>query len=101
MLHTQYSISILLLPLFADSQDEETKTDSLTFVNPYIEDHSNQLNIKLDVTNEQVKYFIPYKNDKAVISTNLSTSYGVVFSYRFISVRLGVRPKLSENELDK
>ncbi len=92
--------SILLLPLLVYSQKEETKTDSLSSLNPFIQDHSNQLNIKLDVTNEQVTYFIPYENNKAEIKTNLNVSYGIVFSYRFLSIRLGVRPSLSESELE-
>jgi hypothetical protein len=95
-----FYISILLLPLLVYSQNEDTKTDSLPSLNPYIEDHSNQLNIKLDVTNERVAYFMPYKNNKAEIRTNLNVSYGVVFSYKFLSVRLGIRPKLSESELE-
>ena len=45
-------------------------------------------------------YFFPYENDKAEIRTNLNESYGLVFSYRFLSVRLGIRPKLSESELE-
>ena len=95
-----FYISILLLPLLVYSQNEETKSDSLFSFNPFIGDYSNQLNIKLDVANEQVIYFIPYQNYKAKIRTNLSVSYGMVFSYKFLSVRLGVRPKLSESELE-
>ncbi len=95
-----FYISILLLPLLVYSQNEETETDSLSFLNPFIADYSNQLNIKLDVANEQVTYFIPFENNKAKIRTNLSVSYGIVFSYRFLSVRLGVRPKLSDSELE-
>lgn len=92
--------SILLLPFLVFSQHEATKTDSLSSLNPFIADHSNQLNIKLDVTNEQVTYFIPYENDRAEIKTNLKVSYGLVFSYRFLSVRIGARPKLSESDLE-
>ena len=93
-------ISILLLPLLVYTQNQETKRDSLSSVDPFIEDFSNQLNIKLDVTNEQVTYLFPYENDKAEIRTNLNVSYGIVFSYRFLSVRLAVRPSLSESELE-
>lgn len=92
--------SILLLPLIVYSQNEEIKVDSHSSLNPFIEDHSNQLNIKLDVTNEQVTYFFPFKNHKAEIKTNLNVSYGIVFSYKFLSLRLGVRPSLSESELE-
>lgn len=95
-----FYISILLLPLLVYSQKEGIKADSLSTLDPFIEDYSNQLNIKLDVTNERVTYFFPYENDKAEIRTNLNESYGLVFSYRFLSVRLGIRPKLSESELE-
>ncbi len=60
-----FYISILLLPLLVCSQNNETKTDSLSSLNPFIQDYSNQLNIKLDVTNEQINYFMPYKGNKA------------------------------------
>ena len=89
-----------MLPILDYSQNDEAKTDSLSSLNPFIKDYSNQLNIKLDVTNEQVGYFFPYENGKAEIRTNLNVSYGIVFSYKFMSVRLGVRPKLSEGELE-
>ena len=95
-----FYLSILLLPLLTHSQNKETKTDSLSSLNPFIEDHSNQLNIKLDVTNEQINYFMPYEDNKAEIRSNLSVSYGIVFSYKFLSIRLGIRPKLSESELE-
>ncbi len=66
--------------------------------NKFIEDHNKQLNIKFDVTNDQVRYFFPYENEKATIKTNLNTSLGFVLSYKFLSVRLGIRPGLSTSE---
>ncbi len=35
-----------------------------------------------------------------MLVANLNVSYGIVFSYRFLSLRLGVRPSLSESELE-
>ncbi len=95
-----FFISTLLLPLFVSSQIEEIKTDSLSSRNLFIEDFSNQLNVKLDVTNSQVKYFIPYEGRDARIRTNQAISYGLVLSYKVLSFRLAIRPKLSENELE-
>jgi len=96
-----FYLIFLLLHFLVYSQNKKTKTDSLYHLNPFIEDFSNQLNIKLDISDEQVEYYIPYENDiKAEIITNLNISYGVVFSYKFLSVRLGIRPKLSESELE-
>mgnify|MGYP006073917097 FL=1 len=96
-----FYLLFLLLHFLVYSQTKETKTNSLYPLTLFIEDHSNQLNIKLDISDEQVEYYIPYENDiKAEIITNLNISYGVVFSYKFLSVRLGIRPKLSESELE-
>lgn len=88
-----------LNPIFSFSQNNIEK-DSIYFdkSNLFIEDHNKQLNIKFDITNDQVKYFMPYEGKKAVIKTNLKASLGFVFSYKFISIRLGIRPGLSENE---
>ena len=82
------------------SQEINTETDSISISNDniYIENHNKQLNIKFDVTNDKINYGISIEDKKATLRTNLKTSYGFVFSYKFLSVRLGVRPSLSENE---
>ncbi len=90
-------ILLLFNTFFIYSQNIIVK-DSLSIENSYIEDHSEQLNIKFDVTSDEVNYFIPHEGKKATISTNLKTSYGVVFSYKFLSVRLAIRPSLSDSE---
>jgi len=91
---------ILFLPILIFSQEnnvEENDSISNTNNNTFIEDHSEQLNIKFDVTNDQLSYYIPFEEDKATIKTNLNVSLGFVFSYKFLSVRLGVRPGLSDS----
>jgi len=90
----------LLLPLLVFSQEINSEKDSIpkAIKNPYIENHHKQLNIKFDITNDRINYGISIEDKKASIRTNLKTSYGFVFSYKFASVRLGVRPGLSENE---
>ena len=84
--------------IFAQEIERNNDSISNTIENPYIEDHSEQLNIKFDVTNDQARYFIPFDGDKATIKTNLNTSLGFVFSYKFVSVRLGIRPNLSDSK---
>ena len=84
--------------IFAQETKKEKDSVSNTIDNLYIEDHNNQLNIKFDVTNDQVRYFMPYEGDKATLKTNLNASLGFVFSYKFLSVRLGVRPGLSDSK---
>ena len=93
------SIFIFLIPVFIFSQEKLILEDSIPNNSKFIEDYSNQLNIKFDVTNDRVSYFIPFETSQAEIRSNLNISYGLVFSYKFLSVRLGMRPKLSENEL--
>lgn len=90
---------ISLFPLLAFSQETEQQQDSIAnTINPFIEDHNNQLNIKFDITNDYSTIFIPYEGEKATFKSNLKASYGFVFSYRFLSIRLGIRPGLSASE---
>jgi len=98
-LNLKCSIFIFLIPVFIFSQEKLILEDSIPNNSKFIEDYSNQLNIKFDVTNDRVSYFIPFETSQAEIRSNLNISYGLVFSYKFLSVRLGMRPKLSENEL--
>ena len=93
------SIFIFLIPVFIFSQEKLILEDSIPNNSKFIKDYSNQLNIKFDMTNDRVSYFIPFETSQAEIRSNLNISYGLVFSYKFLSVRLGMRPKLSENEL--
>jgi len=94
------SIFAFIIPLMVFSQ--ETKIDKDTLLtendNQYIQNHNNQLNIKFEVSNELVTYNIPFEENKAEIRTNLNIRYALVFSYKFVSVRLGVRPGISEKE---
>ena len=76
----------------------QTDTDSISNLNPYIEDHTNRLNINMIVSNNQLKYVFPYNDKAASVKTNLSLSYGFRFSYKAFSVRLRYRPKLSASD---
>ncbi len=93
-------ILLFCLPILSFSQELETVKDSVIndTLNPYIEDHKKQLNIKFDISNNQTNYHIPYDIETASVKTNLNISYGLVFSYKYFTVRLGIRPKLSDNE---
>ena len=94
-----YLLFLLLLNSIFGFSQNNVENDSIHFdkSNLFIEDHNKQLNIKFDITNDQVKYFIPYDGEKAIIKTNLNASLGFVFSYKFVSVRLGIRPGLSDS----
>ena len=76
----------------------QTDTDSISTLNPYIEDHTNRLNINMIISNNQLKYVFPYNDKAASVKTNLSLSYGFRFSYKAFSVRLRYRPKLSASD---
>jgi len=84
------------------STDENSRNqidfDSISNLNPYIEDHTEQLNIKMIVSNNQLKYLLPYNGKSATVKTNLNLSYGFRFSYKYFSVRLRIRPKLSTSD---
>ena len=70
--------------------------------NLFIEDYNNQLNIKFDISNEIENYYLPLDEATLNIKPNLGIRYALVFNYRFVSLRLGIRPKPSseseENE---
>jgi hypothetical protein len=93
-------ISFLLIPLLVFSQETNIEKDSVNSVkeNIFIEDHTKQLNIKLDVSNNQLNYNFPYDGKNVSVKTNLNISYGFVFSYKYLSVRLSIRPKLSDSD---
>ena len=67
-----------------ESSINQTDTDNISTLNPYIEDHTNRLNINMIVSNNQLKYVFPYNGKSASVKTNLSVSYGFKFSYKVI-----------------
>lgn len=74
-------------------------TDSLP--NEYIIDHKKQFNVKLEIGNE-ISSFNLIENDNEVdLEPNLNIRYSVVLSYKFLSVRFGIRPAISESEEEK
>ena len=60
-----FTFILLFIANLSFSQDVAEKkssknlinTDSISSLNPYIEDHTDQLNIKMIVSNNQLKYF--------------------------------------------
>jgi len=102
-MHIKISFVVIFFPVLIFAQEINTENDSVsnTVEDIYIEKHNEQLNIKFDITNDQVKYFVPFEGEKATIKTNLNASLGFVFSYKFVSVRLGIRPGLSKSEKEE
>lgn len=93
------SFVVIFFPILIFAQEINTENDSIsnTIEDIYIEKHNTQLNIKFDITNNQFNYFIPFDGEKATLETNLNLSIGFVFSYKFVSIRLGIRPDLSDS----
>lgn len=93
--------------IFSSVAQDDVKVDvrdSLTIIEKdlFIADYSNRLNIKFEVSNEIKEYFFPYRENVVKISPNIGIRYALVFNYRFLSVRLGIRSKpSSEEEKDK
>ena len=80
---------------------QNTMVDSLSISNNnYIEEHHKQLNIKFEVSNEIKNYNLDFNSNKANISPNIGIRYAFGFNYRFASIRLGIRPKLSDNSIE-
>ena len=74
-------------------------TDSVS--NEYIIDHKKQFNVKLEVGNE-ISSFNLIENDNEIdLKPSLNARFAVVLSYKFLSVRIGIRPKISEAEEEK
>lgn len=84
----------------------QNKQDSLeivkdTLFNEYIIDHKKRLNVKLEVSNDVASYNIVDDDIELELRPNLNLRYGVVFSYKFLSIRLGIRPKISDDQKEK
>ncbi len=91
---------VILIPLLTFSQEASTENDSIppTTENSFIEKHHQQLNINFEVSNERTNYFVPFEEGQASVKSNLSIRYAFVFSYKFLSIRLGFRPPVSDEE---
>lgn len=76
-------------------------SDSLSNNNEFITDYKKRFNVKLEVGNDIATYSIKENEVDYVIQPNLNIRYAVVFSYKFLSIRIGVRPKVSDEEKEE
>lgn len=100
--------SCLVLSLFLNvystySQETETaiETSTDTISSEYIIDFKTRFNVKLEASNEIASFNIIENSNDVYLKPNLNIRYGVVFSYKFLSIRLGIRPKITESEKEK
>ncbi len=103
MIQKYICLFLLLTSISVFSQNSTVRLDTINAEkeNIYIEQHDKQLNIKFEISNEIMNYRIPYEGEKLKISPNLNLRYALHFSYKFLSIRLGIRPKISESSAEK
>ena len=96
-------LTFLLIPVLIFSQEQETKLDSISISKRdlFIADHTNQFNVKLEFSNDIQKFKVPFNGKSVEIEPNLGLRYGVILSYKFASVRIGIRPKPSSKSKEE
>ena len=95
---------LLLGTVRLQGQDENsTSHDSIlgSAGEEFIQDHKKQLNIKFEVSNDINAYSVESGGEELFLKPNLELRYALVFSYKFLSVRLGIRPAQSDLDLEK
>ncbi len=106
--HFQFSKALFLIlafftcnPISAQEEpiNEEQAKDSI--FNEYIIDYKKRFNVKLEVSNDISTFNVVNDGINLDLKPNLNVRYAVVFSYKFLSVRLGIRSKISDEEKEK
>ncbi|MCF6222387.1 MAG: DUF4421 domain-containing protein [Flavobacteriaceae bacterium] len=101
----KFKIIILLLGYtgYLFGQENIIHKDSVNkqVENLFIENYGNQLNIKIDLSNDIENYNINYEGKKAILAPNLNIRYAIDFNYKFASVSIGVRAPNSKDETNK
>ncbi len=94
------SFIILYLGFSTYVYAQDTVIDTISNVNDnlYIEDHKKQFNVKFDISNDILQYNFPKEKVKLNIKPNLNLKYAFVLSYKFASLRLGIRPRVTDED---
>jgi len=97
------SILFLSFPIFIFAQEPVQIYDSIpdSEQNEYIIDHKKQFNVKLEVGNDISSFDVIGDEEELNLQPNLNLRYAVVLSYKFLSVRIGIRPKISSEEKEE
>ncbi|WKK64693.1 DUF4421 family protein [Lutimonas zeaxanthinifaciens] len=98
-----FCVISILFSLVTYSQNDSIASipipkDSISYTNDYITDHKKRFNVKLEVGNDISTYEIKENDLDLYLKPNLNLRYAVVFSYKFLSVRIGIRPKISDEQ---
>lgn len=108
--NTRFQFSLILCWVIAifsfdslSAQEQEIKKDQPadSVYNAYIIDYKKRFNVKLEVSNDIATYDIVNDDLELALKPNLNLRYAVVFSYKFLSVRLGIRPKISDEQKEE
>jgi hypothetical protein len=83
--------------VFAQENSVESDTIPSSY-KEYIDDHKKQLNVKFEVSNDINEFSLEDNGTALSLKPNLNLRYAFVFSYKFLSVRLGLRPNTSKED---
>ncbi len=90
---------LLSYPSIVLAQDLSMESDSIPVdFSEYIDDHKKQLNVKFEVSNDINEFSVEDERTSLRLKPNLNLRYAFVFSYKFLSVRLGIRPNTSKED---
>ncbi len=93
-----YTILFIGITSILYAQDVMKDTVDVNSNSIYIEDHNKQFNVKFDVSNDVTSYKLPQEQVELKIKPNLNIKYALVLSYKFASIRLGIRPRVSDED---
>ena len=97
------SILFFSFPIFIFAQEPVQIYDSIpdSEYNEYIIDHKKQFNVKLEVSNDISSFDVIGDDIELQLKPNLNLRYAAVLSYKFLTVRIGIRPKVSDEEKEE
>lgn len=89
-----------LLSFLTQGQENQILGDSIAPIreNEFIEDHKNRFNVKLEVSDDVFSFAVLDNDIELELRPNLNIRYGVVLSYKFLSVRIAFRPGVTEKQ---
>jgi len=92
-----FYFTFLLITSASVYSQNKAEIDSINSVEKllFIKDYTNRFNVKFEVSNDIPVFDIPFENKSVKIEPNLNAKYAFVLSYKFATIRLGVRPKNS------
>ena len=90
---------LFTVPVFVLAQDSSAESDTISSAyGEYIDDHKKQLNVKFEVSNDINEFLVEDEGVNLNLKPNLNLRYAFVFSYKFLSFRVGLRPNTSKEE---